>query len=218
MRVRDEWLLTSGRVAVHLPTATAVAADLHLGYDRVRRRWGEAVPVCSFAEELEPLRLTLAEHGICRLVIAGDLFENGRHQLGEMVGELHSWLDDNRIELVAVVPGNHDRGLDGSVLPVEPEGVMMGRWHVVHGDRDRPAGNAVQGHEHPYLRWRPGVEGSCFLVTDNHLVLPAYSADAAGVNVLRGGKWAAYRCCVIAGEVVLDLGNVATIMRRQAST
>ena len=44
MLVHDEWLLTAQRAAVHLPTATAVIADLHLGYDQVRRRGGEAVP------------------------------------------------------------------------------------------------------------------------------------------------------------------------------
>jgi hypothetical protein len=31
MLVHAEWLLTAQRVAVHLPTQTAVAADLHLG-------------------------------------------------------------------------------------------------------------------------------------------------------------------------------------------
>ncbi len=207
MRVHDEWLLTAGRAAIHLPTETAVAADLHLGYDRVRRRRGDAVPVRSIAGELEPLRLTLSAHGVRRLVIAGDLFEDGRCQRDEMVAELQAWQAECDVELAAVVPGNHDRGLGKSVLPVQPEGVKLGRWQVIHGDRHRPAGSVVQGHEHPFLRWQPGVEGPCYLVADDHLILPAYSADAAGVNVLRGRKWSAYRCCAIAGEQVLDFGE-----------
>ena len=44
MLVHDEWLLMPQRVAVHLPTATAVLSDLHLGYNEARRRDGEAVP------------------------------------------------------------------------------------------------------------------------------------------------------------------------------
>ena len=56
MRVLDDWLLTPSRTAIHLPTATAVIADLHLGYDRVRRRGGEAVPTLSVAQDLDPLR------------------------------------------------------------------------------------------------------------------------------------------------------------------
>src|SRR5580700_10945138 len=103
MRVLDEWLLTPRRTAIHLPTATAVAADLHLGYDRVRRRGGEAVPGLPMARELEPLRQALIEHRVRRLVVAGDLFEDGRHQRDEMVEELQAWLTANDVDLVAVV-------------------------------------------------------------------------------------------------------------------
>ena len=71
MRIDDEWLLTPQRTAIHLPTATAVAADLHLGYDRVRRRGGEAVPISPVAQELWPLAAALAENRVRRLVIAG---------------------------------------------------------------------------------------------------------------------------------------------------
>src|SRR5438270_5847367 len=36
MIVHEDWLLTPVRAAVHLPTATAVVADLHLGYELAR--------------------------------------------------------------------------------------------------------------------------------------------------------------------------------------
>ncbi len=126
---------------------------------------------------------------------------------------MRSWLTASGVELVAVVPGNHDRGLEKTTLPVRQEGVPLGRWLIIHGDRERPEGNVVQGHEHPYMRWRPGVEGPCFLARKDHLVLPAYSADAAGGNVLRGVRWQDYRCCVIAGQEVLDFGEVGKMKR-----
>ena len=56
MLVHDEWLLTPARVAVHRPTATAVLADLHLGYNDARRRDGEAVPPADLTLILAPLR------------------------------------------------------------------------------------------------------------------------------------------------------------------
>jgi metallophosphoesterase superfamily enzyme len=208
MRLADDWLLTAGRVAIHLPTATAVAADLHLGYDHVRRRGGDALPVRPFAVELLPLRQTLERHRVRRLVVAGDLFEDGRHQRDDMVEELLGWLGASDLELLAVVQGNHDQGLGKSVLPVRREPVELGGWLVVHGDQDRPAGRVVQGHEHPWMRWRPGVEGPCYLAAPDHLVLPAWSRDAAGVNVLGDVRWARHRCCVIAGEEVIDFGEV----------
>jgi putative SbcD/Mre11-related phosphoesterase len=212
VRVLDDWLLTAGRVAIHLPTATAVAADLHLGYDRVRRRSGEAVPVRSLDDELGALAKVLRAEGVRRLAIAGDLFEDGRVEREEMVEGLLRWLERQQVELAGVVPGNHDRGLGGDErLRICKGGIELGRWRIVHGDGDRPAGAVVQGHEHPWLRWRPGVEGPCYLVGDDHLVLPAYSPDAAGGNVRGAGRWSAYRCCVIAGDRVLDFGAVGRL-------
>jgi metallophosphoesterase superfamily enzyme len=212
MRVLDDWLLTPGRVAVHLPTGTAVAADLHLGYDRVRRRNGEAVPLRPLRDELLPLALALRAYGLTRLVVAGDLFEDGRVERESMTDELMEWLDSETVELVGVVPGNHDRGLgECERLRICKEGIVLGRWLVVHGDGDRPDGPFVQGHEHPWFRWRPGVEGACYLVGDDHLVLPACSADAAGGNVIGKRRWGEYRCCVIAGGEVLDFGVLARL-------
>ncbi len=214
MRALDDWLLTAARAAVHLPTRTVVVADLHLGYDRVRRRGGEALPTRTVAQELAPLRELMRREGLRRLVIAGDLFEDGRYQREEMIEELHAWLAEAGGELAGVVPGNHDRGLAGASLPLRPDGVELGAWRVVHGDRAPTEGPTVQGHEHPYLRLGGGAEGPCFLVAPGHLVLPAYSADAAGGNVLRQGRWAKYRCAVIAGEKVLDFGELGGLRWR----
>lgn len=214
MRVLGDWLLTPQRAAVHLPTATAVIADLHLGYDGVRRRGGEAVPTGSLSSALDPLRDLFTQQSIARLVIAGDLFEDGRGH-GELAEAFAGWLTDRAVQLLALVPGNHDRGLPAGSLPVCPDGVRLGEWLVIHGDRPHPGGPVVQGHEHPWFRWRSGVEGPCFLVGPDHLILPAYSTDAAGTNVLRQERWPAYHCVAIAGERVLDFGELANLRRRR---
>lgn len=213
MRVLGEWLLTPQRAAVHLPTRTAVAADLHLGYDRVRRHGGEALPFRTTAAELAPILDLLRRESITRLVVGGDLFEDARRGREAMLEELRAWLVEAGVELVGVVPGNHDRGLGSSSLPVFPDGLDVGGWRVVHGDRAMPVGPCVQGHEHPCLRWR-GAAGPCYLVAEGHLVLPAYSADAAGGNVLASSRWDGHRACVIAGEAVLDFGKVGELRRK----
>ena len=94
MRVLDDWLLTPARAAIHVPTATAVVADLHLGYDRIRRRSGDAVPVRRVADELAALGAELGKQKVSRLVIAGDLFEDGRYQRDEVLRELRQDLCD----------------------------------------------------------------------------------------------------------------------------
>jgi putative SbcD/Mre11-related phosphoesterase len=212
MHVHGDWLLTPERAALHLPTATAVVADLHLGYDQVRRRGGEAVPAVGLEEALAALGAVVFRHDVRRLVIAGDLFEDGRCAAPE---ELLHWLEAAGVELVGLVPGNHDRGLSKSNagLPVVAEGIMLGDWRVVHGDGRLPRGRVVHGHVHPVLRWGPDVVAPCFLVGERRLVLPAFSADAAGVGVLGDPRWRAFRCCAIAGSDVLDFGQLGDLHR-----
>jgi putative SbcD/Mre11-related phosphoesterase len=207
-----DWLLTPCRVAIHLPTATAVIADLHLGYGEARQRGGEAVPARSLAEQLAPLATAARRYGFRRLVIAGDLFEDGRCA-GQLAPALNDWLEQAQVELTAVVPGNHDRGLSGVAWPLYRDGIALGDWCVVHGDGVVPAGPVVHGHVHPCLRWG-GVTAPCYLLDDQHLVLPAYSEDAAGVNVLREWHGSKQRCYVIVGEQVLDFGTLAALRRR----
>jgi metallophosphoesterase superfamily enzyme len=213
--VWNDWLLTPQRAAVHLPSDIAVVADLHLGYDQARRRGGDAVPGVSVADQLAPLGSALARHGARRLAVAGDLLEDGRCH--EALTEFQAWLGRAGIELVGIAPGNHDQaalvsGAGG--LPVYPEGLQVGGWRIVHGDGPTPGGPVVQGHEHPWVRWKGGIGGPCYLVGEGRLVLPAYSADAAGVNVRGVRRWRAFRCCVIAGGRVLDFGPVGDLPRR----
>jgi metallophosphoesterase superfamily enzyme len=217
MRVHTDWLLTPERAAVHVPTATAVVADLHLGYDQARRRAGEAVPEVCLARVLAPLATVLARQGCARLVIAGDLFE--ADWCPRLAAEFRAWLDDIGVTLAGVIPGNHDRGLElaNDLLPVCLNGVDVGGWRVVHGDGELPAGRLVYGHFHPWLRWGQ-VSAPCYLVGASSLVLPAFSADARGASVRRVHGWRSLRCCAIAGNEVLDIGELRDLRTPRKGT
>lgn len=233
MHVLRDWLLTAERVAVHLPTRTAVAADLHLGYAEARRRRGEAVPSESISELLDPIRRVRERHAVRNLIIAGDLLEDSdcHHALTAFL----DWLNRSEMDRIAVVPGNHDLGLELSAaaqsrLSLRPEGVTLGAWRIVHGEGALPDGPVVHGHNHPCLRWSPksrairprfargriapwAIDAPCYLSGPQRLILPAFSRDAAGVNVLSVRRWRALRCQVVADDRVLDLGEVAAIGR-----
>ncbi len=212
MRVLDDWLLSPTRAAIHLPTATAVVADLHLGYEKSRHRAGEAVPLMPLDIILDPLK-SIAGHAR-RLVVAGDIFEAGADR--DIATEFVAWTEKHHFELIAVVPGNHDRRLASlsGLLPIYTDGFALADWHIVHGDGKIPKCRVVHGHEHPFVRWSPALAGPCFLVGPERLILPAFSRDAAGVNILPGRRWADLRCCVIAGEQVLDFGDLRDLRRK----
>lgn len=257
MRVLRDWLLTPQRVAVHLPTQTAVLSDLHLGYAEARCGAGDAVPSLRLELSLEPL-VELLRHReraapcagsselpspprrgrdgvthfggvspagsrkpqnseakpIRRLIVAGDLFEE--RWCDHSVTGLRVMLAGMGVDRVEIIPGNHDRavpaGVDG--VEIKREGSKVGRWRVIHGHQRLPSGKIVLGHFHPRLTWR-GVAVACFLVGASQIVLPAFSQDAAGVNVLGNARWDGYRCLAIAGHQVLDLGDVAELARRR---
>jgi metallophosphoesterase superfamily enzyme len=214
MRVHKDWLLTPQRAALHLPTATAVLADLHLGYGPARCRRGEAVPDFGLNETISILGALRVQHLFRRVVIAGDFCEDGR--LVAPASELIAWLNGAGIRLAAIIPGNHDRGLPGLSVeyPQYPEGFVLGGWRVVHGDGPLPGGKVVHGHVHPCLRWGRRLTAPCFLVGPERIILPAFSADAAGGSVIGNPNWGALRCFVPAGDRVLDFGSVNTLRKR----
>ncbi len=154
-------------------------------------------------------------HGIQRLVIAGDLFEDVHGR--ELAGELLERLLASGIDLAGVVPGNHDRGLarDACGLPLERDGVLLGDWRVLHGDGPLPRGRLVLGHFHPALRWGR-LRVPCYLVSASRIILPAFSLDAAGVDVLGERRWRGQRCYPVADGQVLDLGSVERLQKKRS--
>jgi putative SbcD/Mre11-related phosphoesterase len=209
-----DWLLTPEKAAVHLPTATAVIADLHLGYDRVRRRGGEAIPEFGLDETVAALGALIDRIPVRRLVIAGDLLEDAR--CAELAENLCDWLAGAGVELLALVPGNHDRGL-GAIqgrLRLAPEGIALGEWRVVHGDESLPRGRVILGHVHPCFRMSGRGSYPCYLVRESRIILPAFSRDAAGVNVLGDPTWCSFHCHVPVGDRVLDFGEVGELRKQ----
>jgi uncharacterized protein len=215
MLVHKDWLLTAQRVAIHVPSATAVLADLHLGYHAARRQRGEAIPAVAVADSLAPLASVLQRYQLARIVIAGDLFEDGVDET--ILADLGIWLNQCGAKVIAVVPGNHDRRLGscGTDLPVTVDGFCLHAWRVVHGDRDLPDGPAVFGHFHPAVRLGPYLR-PCYLATANRLVLPAFSQDARGVNVGRLACWRGWRRLVPVGDEVLDFSDPVPPGRKAA--
>ncbi len=199
-----DWILTACGAAVHRECETAVVADLHLGYAESRQQRGDAVPTRDLSTTLLPIQSLMQSLSLTRLVIAGDLFQQG--PIESILSSLESWLSQNQFT-ITIIPGNHDRGMSrfADRFDVQSE-MMLGEWHVVHGDDEIPEGLVVQGHLHPCIRWR-GLSGSCFLMSEQHLILPALAPDASGVNVIGRREWSGYRCLALVEGELLDFGT-----------
>ncbi len=194
-----DWLLTPERVAIHQPTATAVVADLHLGYHEARRQCGDAIPLADLGSILAPLLAVLQRGNVKSLVIAGDLFERAFDPA--LWADLNHHLRQTGVHFDGLIPGNHDRALTGD-LPLFPDGKQLGGWLVVHGDGALPPTPTVVGHFHPSIR-HGGRKVPCYLAAPNRLYLPAYSQDAAGVSAMSIIRNHGYRCfAIVAGRVV----------------
>jgi len=189
-------------VAIHRPTATAVAADLHLGYLDARRQCGDAVPRADLETIIGPLIMALERGKIKNLIIAGDLFEKAFDPI--LWQDLKTRLAMAQVHFLGLIPGNHDRGLEKAApdLPLLPNGHVLGNWSIHHGDGPLQNDPLVFGHIHPAVRYR-GRKVPCYLLGKRRLVLPAYSQDATGCNVLTLRSGNDYRClAIIAGKLM----------------
>ncbi|WP_165243747.1 metallophosphoesterase [Paludisphaera soli] len=216
----EGWLLSPEGAAIRPEAATAVVADVHLGYEWARGAAGDCIPAHSLAETRARLERLLARGGIRRLIVAGDLVESPRPcaRTAADVARLGDWLAARGVDLVVTL-GNHDRSLAASPRPpaIRPSECVAG-WTVQHGDRPRVGERAVIGHHHPIFR-ASGLASPCYLVGPSLIVLPAFSANAAGLDVVGGATPAAWadaglRCVVAAGEGLLDFGPIATLAER----
>lgn len=184
----DDWILTAHRLAIHVPTATAVVADVHLGYREARQDSGEAIPLLDVATQLAPIRRALRQFTFDKLLIAGDLFE--RHVRLDLLERFLHELTTIRVAFAGLVVGNHDRGWSDfrDRMPIFPTGFELGRWRVVHGNAIESEERLVLGHWHPVVRHR-GQRVPCYLIGPHRLVLPAFSVDAAGQSIARLAAW-----------------------------
>jgi putative SbcD/Mre11-related phosphoesterase len=213
--VVGDWTLTPEGAVVHPRLKTAVIADVHLGYEWARGGRGEVVPAHSRAETIAKLSALSERWRFVRLVVAGDLVESPRScpRTARDLAALRRWLDGQAVELLAL-RGNHDP--EGGRESCEIDG-----WTIIHGDRPVAAPRRIVGHNHPAFR-KLGLAAPCFLVSPSLIVLPAFSNNAAGIDVTSQFlpdelSDPSLRCIVGHSGELFDFGPRATLQARLAS-
>lgn len=213
--VGDGWCLSSEGAAVLPNDGLAVVADLHLGYEWTRGSKGDQIPAHSLMETMACLDRLFAKACITRLVIAGDMVESPLPctRTWRDVAELQAQLTLRGVELT-MLPGNHDpRPARNTQRTLEVRG-----WTIAHGHEPIDAARTISGHDHPVLSTFDTV-ARCFLVSPSAIILPAFTNNAAGLNVageVIPGRWKCrgLRCIVAAGEDLLDFGPLDSLHHR----
>ncbi|WP_297421579.1 metallophosphoesterase [Thermococcus sp.] len=202
-----------------------IIADLHLGYEISMARKGFYLPRV-FHEVVGKLKAILERERLKRLVINGDLKHSfvsewrEREELKAFFKEVSPLVDE-----LVLVRGNHDVGtLWLRKLGVEViDELEIGKWKLVHGHNLVEGERFILGHEHPAIRLRDEVGAlvkvPAFLVSDELIVLPAFSPWAYGNDVLReivSPFLRAYdiskaRVLVPLGDEILDFGELGRL-------
>ncbi len=184
--------ITSHRCLWMPEEATAVVADLHIGYESALEYDGIHIPRIQTAAVQESLAEIVDLYAPDRLVVAGDIKHEFSRNLGQEMKDVRKVLDylNDRTEVV-LVKGNHDNYLENIVsrieMPVVERYVQRGVT-IVHGHSacaDRPL---VMGHEHPSIKLVDRIGAylklPCFihLREEGIVVLPAFSPLASGTD------------------------------------
>src|SRR5262249_20317355 len=136
--------------------------------------------------------------------------------------ELRSWLESRGVNLT-VIQGNHDRTFlraprsDARAVSPLPITCAVGGWTIGHGHCPLAGSRTISGHLHPVLK----VEGTCspcFLAGPDRIILPAFSSNAAGGDVLSVRLPSeclepSVHCIASTGDDLLDFGSLRQLRR-----
>lgn len=207
----------------HPDARIVVIADSHLGYERTRTRRGDSLPVYSHADVRARLQPILTATACEKIVVAGDVIDS-RASLDRSANALldfSGWLAALGVDPV-FIRGNHDtHGLEHC-----PESVEIDGWTIRHGHDPAPLNHLpeqpeIVGHLHPALRWS-GHSFRAFLSSSRRILLPAFTADAAGVDLadpvfFRDEDWGDHDCWVCRSHDVVPFGNLRSLRESLAT-
>lgn len=222
----DFWSLTPQGAIYSTEDQLAVISDLHLGYEQTRAGAGDYLPQTSLIAIQKRLRQLFADVKVRQLVVAGDVMESGVAVRGSnsLVAQFVSWIKEQGVEPI-LLSGNHD--VDSKWITAKTYEVRG--WLILHGDSQssyekRVPGirGLISGHIHPGFL-SGGRNYRVFLCQDDRIILPAFTDDAKGCNVLSDRSfteayWNSFDCLVASSSEVLHFGKLKNLRDQYAQS
>lgn len=170
-------------------TRTLLVADVHLGKGAALRRAGVALPQGGTQEDLARLAAAVAVTGAERLLVLGDFFHTDLRHDTTTGSALAAFRQAHRALSLAVVRGNHDRGVEQQPaewqIDWQTDGLHEAPFILRHAPEPDARGCVLAGHVHPVVRLKTGVDGLRLPVfwhspAQNLAVLPAFGVLTGG--------------------------------------
>lgn len=157
-----------------------IISDLHVGKSAHFRKSGIAVSSQILLDDLAVLEGLITAFEAQHIIIVGDLFHAGHNSDLQIFCDWRNRFPDLKITLVK---GNHDRiqkkFYDEYCIDIVENTLEVSPFSFVHEPEDSPAGFSISGHIHPGVifqgKARQAVKLPCYAVSENQIVLPAFS-------------------------------------------
>jgi len=216
------WRFLPEGALFHFNERVAVVADLHLGYEHTRASRGDFLPLDSGESLRKSLVDLFRRCGCGTLVVAGDILESSAvlRQNPAFLRQFSAWIRSQHVEPV-FLRGNHD----SPTLPAYASSYEIDGWCISHGHDEpvekTPGIRRITGHLHPAMRWG-GRSWRAFLSASDRILLPAFSVDAAGSDVLDfrqfpDESWGHADCLVCRSGDVVSFGNLRALRSNVAA-
>ncbi|GAB3017613.1 ligase-associated DNA damage response endonuclease PdeM [Niabella terrae] len=177
----QETLILSPSRALYWPRRRLLLlADLHLGKTGYFRASGIPIPSSVMQQDLQRLSALINEFQPETIIVAGDMFH---HDYNSDIAIFNKWRQPYSDIPWLLVPGNHDKLLD---IDYQQLGIRVTDtvyeelpFNIVHEPSEQPAGFELSGHLHPGYRLegraRQQLRLPCFIVSEQRIILPAFS-------------------------------------------
>ena len=182
----EKLTLTNQRVIFWEKEKSLILSDLHIGKSATFRKSGIPISKQVLEQDLDRLETLINHFNAENLIVVGDLFHAEFNQDIQYFIDWFSKKENIKIELIL---GNHDR-LSNEVYLLLPlttfKEKITKNIRFVH-DNIKVIKNEfiISGHTHPGVlikgKAKQKIKLPCFQVTENQLILPAFS-NFTGLN------------------------------------
>ncbi|MEB2782067.1 ligase-associated DNA damage response endonuclease PdeM [Algoriphagus sp. C2-6-M1] len=190
-------------------SATLFIADLHFGKAAHFRKSGIPIPESIHHHDLETITVLIKRYSPIDFYILGDLFHSDWNEQWE---SLNAFLSDFNQVQFHLVKGNHDvlppLAYSQSLFQIHENPVDLGNLFLSHEPAEQvPEGKLnLCGHIHPGVRLhgkgRQAIRISCFHLSENQLILPAFGCFT-GLSIIK--RKTKDQIFGISGEMVIEI-------------